>query len=94
MRLLLKIVSLVSEEAKRQKIDLGGIEVRPAWSNEYEENSAVVLDVEVDIEAEHRFLFWESLGERLNSMTNSLSLRETFFLQENLSLIVSRSNGV
>jgi predicted nucleotidyltransferase len=93
-RLLLRISSLVSDEAKRQAIHIGRIEVRPAWSNEYEEDSAVVVDVEVETDVDVRFDFWESLSKQLEFLATSLSSNEALFLQENISLIVSPASAV
>jgi hypothetical protein len=67
------------------------IEIRPAWSHEYDERTGIVIDIEIDAAAEERFSYWDAICERVNQLEVSLSPEEQRLLNDEISLRVSRS---
>jgi hypothetical protein len=93
-KILLLIGDLVRDEAIKQGVRIRRIEARPAWSHEYEERSAVVVEAEIEAGADQRFSFWEAVSERIDSLSDSLSARNRGFLNNRLSLVVSRARAL
>src|SRR5260370_30470042 len=92
-KILLLVGDLVRDEAMKQGIRVRRIEARPAWSHEYEEQSAVVVEAEIESGAEQRFSYWEAVSDRIDSLSDSLSARNRGFLNNRLSLVVSRATA-
>jgi hypothetical protein len=65
----------------------GTIQVRPAWSHEYEESTGVVIDVTIAADDNLRFLLWDSVSEKVAELR--VSQDEKAFLQNNISLLVT-----
>jgi hypothetical protein len=93
-KILLLVGDLVRDEAMKQGIRIRRIEARPAWSHEYDDQSAVVVEAEIEAAAEQRFSYWEAVSDRIDSLTDSLSARNRGFLNNRLSLVVSRARAL
>jgi hypothetical protein len=91
---LLLVGDLVRDEAMKQGIRIRRIEARPAWSHEYDDQSAVVVEAEIEAAAEQRFSYWEAVSDRIDSLSDSLSARNRGFLNNRLSLVVSRARAL
>lgn len=85
------VCSLAKEEAQARGLSLLKIEVRPAWSHEYDERTGIVIDVEIRASSDERFSYWDAVGERLNELAESVPSEERCFLNDEVSLIVNRS---
>jgi len=85
------VCSLAKEEAQARGLSLLKIEVRPAWSHEYDERTGIVIDVEIRASSDERFSYWDAVCERLNELAESVSPEERCFLNDEVSLVVSRS---
>ncbi len=90
-KLLQTVYAIAHEEAQKQGIHLRKVTVRPAWSNEYDERTGVVVDVEIEGAADDRFSYWESVCTRLQDLESALPPQERDFLVNDLSFIVNRS---
>ena len=86
-----EVCSLAKEEAQTRGLTLLCIDVRPAWSHEYEERTGIVIDVEIRASSDERFSYWDAVCERLNQLEDSLLPEEQRFLQDEVSLVVNRS---
>lgn len=86
-----EVLSLAEKEARARGISLVKIDVRPAWSHEYEERTGVVIDVEIKATAEERFSYWDAVCEWLDQLADSLPPKEQRFLNDEISFIVNRS---
>lgn len=89
-RVVQKALSLAEKEAQARRISLLKIEVRPAWSHEYEERTGVVIDVEIKATPEERFSYWDAVCEKLDQLEDSLPPEERRFLNDDISFVVSR----
>ncbi len=85
------VCSLAKEEAQARGLSLLKIEVRPAWSHEYDERTGIVIDVEIRASSDERFSYWDAVCERLNELAESVSPEERCFLNDEVSFIVNRS---
>ena len=88
-----EVCSLAKEEAQARRLTLLCIDVRPAWSHEYEERTGIVIDVEIQATTNERFSYWDAVCERLNELEDSLPSEERRFLNDEVSFIVNRSEG-
>jgi len=93
-KILLLVGGLVRDEAMKQGIRVIRIEAGPAWSHEYDEQSAVVVEAEIEAGSDQRFSYWEAVSERIDSLGDSLSARNKGFLNKRLSLVVSRARAL
>lgn len=93
-KILLLVGDLVRDEAMKQGIRVIRIEAGPAWSHEYDEQSAVVVEAEIEAGSDQRFSYWEAVSERIDSLGDSLSARNKGFLNKRLSLVVSRARAL
>jgi hypothetical protein len=90
-QLVHRICALARQEAQDRGLVLRKMEVRPAWSHEADEHSGVVIDVELKATADERFSYWDAICERILQFETSLSQEEQRFLDDEISLVVSRS---
>jgi len=65
-RIVQEVCSLAKEEAQARGLTLLRIEVRPAWSHEYDERTGIVIDVEIRASSDERFSYWDTVCERLS----------------------------
>ena len=90
-RIVQEVCSLAKEEAQARRLTLLCIDVRPAWSHEYDERTGIVIDVEIKASSDERFSYWDAVCERLNELEESLPPEERCFLNDEISFIVNRS---
>ncbi|MBI3798979.1 MAG: hypothetical protein HY268_18695 [Deltaproteobacteria bacterium] len=90
-RIVYEVCSLAKEEAQARGLVLLRVDVRPAWSHEYDERTGIVIDVEIRASSDERFSYWDAVCERLNQLEDLLSPEEQRFLNDEVSFIVSRS---
>jgi hypothetical protein len=90
-RIVQKVCSLAQEEAQARGLALLQIDVRPAWSHEYDEHTGIVIDVEIRASSDERFFYWDAVCERLNELEETLSPEDRSFLTDEISFIVNRS---
>lgn len=90
-RIVQEVCSLAKEEAQARGLALLRIDVRPAWSHEYDERTGVVIDVEIRASSDERFSCWDVVCERLNELAESVPPEERCFLNDEVSLIVNPS---
>jgi hypothetical protein len=88
-RIMQEVCSLAKEEAQARGLTLLRIDVRPAWSHEYEERTGVVIDVEIKATADERFSYWDAVCERISQLEDSLPPEEQRFLQDQTFLVVN-----
>jgi hypothetical protein len=88
-RTVQEVCSLAKEEAQARGLTLLQIEVRPAWSHEYEERTGVVIDVEIKATTDERFSYWDAVCERISQWEDSLPPEEQRFLQDQTFLVVN-----
>jgi hypothetical protein len=86
-RLTARIYSLIQELLFAFGTN-GSIQVRPAWSHEYDDSTGVVIDVKITADDDLRFLLWDSLSEKLAAL-QGISEDEEKFLHNNISLFVT-----
>ncbi len=85
-----EVCSLAEKEAQARGISLLRINVRPAWSHEYDEHTGVVIDVEIKATADERFSYWDAVCEQLDQLVDSLPPEEQRFLIDKISFVVGR----
>jgi hypothetical protein len=90
-RIVQEVCSLAKDEARARGLALLRIDVRPAWSHEYDERTGVVIDAEIQATADERFSYWDAVCERLNELEDSLPPEERRFLNDEVSFVVNRS---
>ncbi len=86
-----EVCSLAKEEAQARGLALLQIDMRPAWSHEYDEHTGLVIDVEVKATSDERFSYWDAMCERLNELEDSVPPEERRFLNDEIFFVVSRS---
>jgi hypothetical protein len=85
------VCSLATAEAQARGLALHHIDVRPAWSHEYDEHTGVVIAAEVKATTDEQFSYWDAVGERLDQLGDALSPEEWSFLITEISFVVSQS---
>lgn len=90
-RIMQEVCSLAKAEARARGLTLLCIDVRPAWSHEYDEGTGVVINAEIQATANERFLYWDAVCERINEMEDSLLPEERRLLNDEVSFVVQRS---
>ncbi len=90
-KIVQEVCSLAQEEAQARGLALLQIDVRPAWSHEYDERTGIVIDVEIRASSDERFSYWDAVCERLNELAESVPPEERCFLNDEISFIVNRS---
>ncbi len=88
---VVRICELARAQAAKRNLRVNEISVHAAWSHEYDENTGVVVDVDVTASDEDRFSYWEALNERLDELAASLPQNDSDWLQSELSLTVIRA---
>lgn len=88
-KIVREVCSLAREEAQASGLALLRIDVRPAWSHEYEERTGIVIDVEIRASSDERFSYWDAVCERLSLLEDSLPPEEQRFLQDQAFLVVN-----
>jgi len=89
--LLGRICKLAKAEAAERSLRVNKLSIHAAWSHEYDEQTGVIVDIDVTASDEDRFSYWEALNERLDELAASLSQPDRDWLQSDLSLTVVRS---
>ena len=84
------VCALAIQQAQARGLPLLKIDVRPAWSHEYDERTGIIIDVEISAPSDERFSYWDALCERLSFLQLSLPLQEQRFLQDQVSLLVNK----
>lgn len=85
-----KFLSIVEEEASGLNIALTRIAVRPGWSHEYQDQTGVVIEVEMAGNNDRRFGLWDAISVRLDALLSSLTGEEQAFLANNVSVVVTQ----
>ncbi len=86
-----EICSVAKKEAQVRGLSLLKIEVRPAWSHEYDEHNGVVIDIEIKADPDERFSYWDTLSEQVDQLETTLSPEDRSFLTDEIALVISRS---
>ncbi len=86
-----KVCALATEEAQARGLVLHYLDVRPAWSHEYDERTGVVVDAAVEASTDEQFSYWDAVGERLTQLEDTLPLEERSFLVKEISFVVSQN---
>ncbi len=86
-----RICELAGAQAAKRNLRVNEISVHAAWSHEYDENTGVVVDVNVTASDEDRFSYWEALNERLDELAASLPQNARDWLESEVSLTVIRA---
>jgi len=85
------ICMLASQVAEAQGLALRTINIRPAWSHEYNERTGLVIDVAIKATADERFVYWDTVCERINELEATLTPEEQRFLNDEIFFLVNRS---
>jgi hypothetical protein len=85
------ICTLSTQEAKTRGLVLRKIEIRPAWAYESDQQSEIVIDVEIQSTADEQFAYWDAVYERIHQLEATLSQEEQRFLNDAVFFIVNRS---
>jgi len=88
-----QVCFLAKEEAQARGLALLRIDVRPAWSHEYDERTGVVIDVEIKVSTDERFSYWDAMCERLNELAESVPPEERCFLNYEIFFVVRRTSA-
>ena len=88
-KIVQEVCSLAKEEARARGLALLHIDVRPAWSHEYDERTGVVIDVEIKATTDEQFSYWDAVCERVSQLEDALSLEDRSFLTDEISLVVN-----
>lgn len=90
-KLAYTICTLSTQEAKTRGLALRKIEIRPAWAYESNQQSEIVIDVEIQSTADEQFAYWDAVYERIHQLEATLSQEEQRFLNDAIFFIVNRS---
>jgi hypothetical protein len=85
-----KLILMIVTEVRKSSIAVQTVNVRPAWSHEYEE-TGIVIDIEVSGPAEDRFTLWDIISNAFENNQASFSERENEFITEKVSVVVNHS---
>ena len=85
-----RLYELIEKQASGRKIAVRKIVVLPAWSHEYAERTGIVIDAEIEGSTDQRFSLWDTVCEQINKLQKSLPEKESRFLSEDISFVVSR----
>jgi len=85
-----RLYELIEKQASARKIAVRKIVVLPAWSHEYEERTGIVIDAEIEGSTDQRFSLWDTVCEQIYKLQKSLPKKESRFLSEDISFVVSR----
>jgi hypothetical protein len=84
------LYELIARQASAREISVRKIVVLPAWSNEYEERTGIVIEAEIEGSTDQRFSLWDTVCEQIYKLQESLPEKESRFLSEDISFVVSR----
>ncbi len=90
-KLVHTIWTLSTQEAKTRGLALRKIEIRPAWAYESDQQSEIVIDVEIQSTADEQFAYWDAVYERIHQLEAILAPEEQRFLNEAIFFLVNRS---
>jgi hypothetical protein len=90
-KLVYTICALSTQEAKTRRLALRKIEIRPAWAYESDQQSEIVIDVEIRSTADEQFAYWDAVYEQIHQLEATLSQEEQRFLNDAVFFIVNRS---
>jgi len=85
-----RLYELIERQASARKIPVRKIVVLPAWSNEYEERTGIVIEAEIEGSTDQRFSLWDTVCEQIGKLQKSLPAKESRFLSKDISFVVSR----
>jgi hypothetical protein len=85
-----RLYELIERQASAREISVRKIVVLPAWSNEYEERTGIVIEAEIEGSTDQRFSLWDTVCEQIGKLQKSLPAKESRFLSEDISFVVSR----
>lgn len=89
--LLKKVYAIIQDEARNKSVPISHIEVLSDWSNEYDEQTGVVIYIEIQGAVDDRFALWDKIANRLEELEDSLLPDEHDFLVNNVSVVVNRA---
>jgi hypothetical protein len=89
--LLKKVYAIIQDEAGNKSVPLSHIEVLSDWSNEYDEQTGIVIYIQIQGTADDRFAFWDTIANSLEELEDSLLPDEHDFLISNVSVVVNRA---
>ena len=84
------LYEIVYDEMQRQRVSLRQLEVRPAWSNEYDDTTGVVIDVSIEGSVEQRFALWEVISSKIEALEAYMRPGDREFFTSSVSIIVNR----
>jgi hypothetical protein len=90
-QLVQDICVLARQEARRRGLTLYKMDIRPAWSHESDEQTGIIIDLEVKATANERFAYWDAVCEQVSQLEASLSPEDQRFLGDDIALLVSRN---
>jgi hypothetical protein len=73
------LCTLATQEAKTRGLALRKIEIRPAWAYESEQQSEIVIDVEILSTTDAQFAYWDAVYERIHQLEATLSQENSAF---------------
>ena len=85
------ICALTRYQAAVRGLMLRTIGLRPAWSHESDEQTGIVIDIEVKATVDDRCAYVDAVCEQIHQLEASLSPEDQHFLNDEIFLIVSRS---
>ena len=87
-RLVSEICEMLGQIARERAVALERVDIRPAWSHEYEETRGMVVDIEVRSPTEEALAYWQLLSETLEQRALTFDAASRRFLEENVSVMV------
>jgi len=85
-----KLLFIVEKEVSGLNATLKRLAFRPGWSHEYEDQSSVVIEVEIANNDNLRFTLWDAISFRLDALLDSLTREDQAFLANNVSVVVTQ----
>ncbi|HXR36081.1 MAG TPA: hypothetical protein VN754_09055 [Candidatus Binataceae bacterium] len=87
-RLVSEICQMLGQIARERAVALERVDIRPAWSHEYEETRGIVVDIEVRSPTEEALAYWPLLSATLEQRALTFDAASRKFLEENVSIMV------
>jgi hypothetical protein len=87
-KLVSEICKIIGEIARARAVALERVDIRPAWSHEYEETRGIVVDIEVHSPTEQALAYWQALSETLEQRALTFDAASRDFLAEHVSVMV------
>src|SRR5437660_208982 len=79
-KLVSEICGIIGEIARERAVALERVDIRPAWSHEYEETRGIVVDIEVHSPTEQALAYWQALSEALEQRALTFDAASKEFL--------------